>query len=215
MMKTLLLVIDMDIAHPVFWEDAEGNPPPPFTTITRAQVEAGVWKPKADGQKVSDYLKALEKDGEYRHTIWPEHCILGSDGAAIAASVMESVKDWARQGHCFKLVRKGEYPLTEHLGIFQANVPCEDVPETMLNMDLIRQLTVYDTIWMAGEAQSHCVAYSVKQLMNFPPIMKKLVLLADCMSPVAGSEEPAGSVFEAAIALGARFTTTTALMSNL
>ena len=204
----------MDIAHPVFWEDTEGNPPLPFTTITRTQVEAGAWKPKTDKHEVVAYLKALEQEGEYVHTIWPEHCILGSEGAAIVAPVMESVQDWARQGHDFKLIRKGEYPLTEHLGIFQANVPCKDIPETVLKLDLIRDLATYDVIWMAGEAQSHCVAYSVKQLMNFPPIMRKLVLFADCMSPVAGSEEVTSSVFEAAFALGARFTTTTALMSN-
>lgn len=40
--------------------------------ITRIQAEAGVWKPKVDGQMVPDYLKALEQEGEYVHTIWPE-----------------------------------------------------------------------------------------------------------------------------------------------
>lgn len=204
----------MDIAHPAFWRDEEGNFPPPFTAITYAEVVEGKWIPWTGKDEVTDYLKKLEEAEEYNHTVWPEHCIQGSMGAALVSEVMESVKEWARQGKYFRVLSKGLHPLTEHFGAFRAGVPRADAPETALNRTLIGELNTFDVIWVAGEAQSHCVADSVKQLLDFPEIVRKLVILEDCMSPVSGYEKLAIPVFEAAAGKGAVFTTTIKLMSN-
>ena len=34
----------VDISHPIFWRDASGQPPPPFTQITVSDVEEGIWR---------------------------------------------------------------------------------------------------------------------------------------------------------------------------
>lgn len=204
----------MDIAHPAFWKDREGNPPVPFTTITDSEVREGKWIPRTEKKEVMVYLEQLKANGEYSHTIWPEHCIWGSVGAAIVPGVMAGVKEWAREGKYFRILSKGTHPLTEHFGAFRANISREDAPETVLNKVLIDELSTYDVIWVAGEAQSHCVATSVKQLLDFPEIVRKLVILEDCMSPVEGCENLASPIFEAAAAGGALFTTTVALISE-
>ena len=127
----------VDISHPVFWEDKSGNPPPPFTIISTQDVELGIWNPRFEKGKAREYIHKLEQQGEFPHTIWPEHCIIGSRGAAIADEIMEPVKAWARKGNFYELVIKGTNPLTEHFGALRANIPVEGSPETQLNTHLI------------------------------------------------------------------------------
>lgn len=204
----------MDIAHPVFWRDASGKPPQPFTQITSAEVITGIWTPLQHRNEVVRYLQKSEENGEYIHTIWPEHCILGSEGAAIIPALMDELVSWARQGKYFHLVSKGTHPLTEHFGALRANVPREDAPETVLNRGLLEALDSSDIIWLAGEARSHCVAQTVYQLFDFPQILRKLVILEDCMSPVTGCERLAVPVFREAEMKGVSFTTSACLISD-
>ena len=42
----------MHISHGLFWKDAQGNPPPPFTPIPHADVAAGKWTPVNEELKV-------------------------------------------------------------------------------------------------------------------------------------------------------------------
>ncbi|MFZ0280729.1 MAG: hypothetical protein WAL29_03720, partial [Bacteroidales bacterium] len=80
-------------------------------------------------------------------------------------------------------------------------------PETQLNTHLINTLKRYETILVAGEAKSHCVASTVKQMLNIEGFAQKLVILEDCMSDVAGFETLALSIYENAKLRGTRFTT--------
>ncbi len=197
----------VDIAHPAFWHDAQGEHPKPFTSISANDVEQDKWIPFCDKSTALSYLQQLEAQGEYSHTIWPEHCIWGSEGAAIVSPFMKELAAWARQGHYFEIVSKGSYPLTEHFGAFRANIPINNVPETQLNITLIQTLNNYEQIWIAGEARTHCVANTIKQLFEYPDIVKKLVILEDCMSNIPGFENIAKPIFEQAQQLGARLTT--------
>ena len=196
----------VDISHAVFWEDEHGNPPPPFTGISVRDVELGVWRPRFEKGKAREYIHKLEQQGEFPHTIWPEHCIIGSRGAAIVDEIMEPVKAWARKGKFYELVIKGTYPLTEHFGALMANIPVEGRPETQLNKQLADTLRSFDTILIAGEAKSHCVATTIKQMINFDGFAQKLVILEDCMSNVPGFETLALSIYEYAKINGASFT---------
>jgi nicotinamidase/pyrazinamidase len=164
----------IDISHPSFWQGPDGKYPAPFTQITTAQVEGGVWAPRFFPKEAIAYIQELEKQGEYPHFIWPEHCIIGSPGAAIMPSVMEAVKEWCRLGGKFhQVVTKGDYPLTEHFGAFRANIPVEGQPGTQLNTRLLQNLETYQNVYFAGEAKSHCVANTLKQAMQFPTLAKK------------------------------------------
>ncbi len=86
---------------------------------------------------------------------------------------MEPVRSWARKGNFFDVVIKGTNPLTEHFGALMANVPIEGSPETQLNTELVRKLQIYDKILIAGEAKSHCVATTIKQILNIDGFASK------------------------------------------
>jgi len=199
----------MDIAHPKFWRDADGNMPQPFTGISPEEVEQGVWNPQFEREQVLEYLKALDSQGEYPHTIWPEHCLMGSEGAAITPSVMQAAREWAADGRFYRLVVKGTNPFTEHFGAFRANVPIPFAPETQMNMALLDELTHYQRIVVAGEARSHCVANTIRQLLDYPELVAKLHILNDCMSNVPGFEQLAEPIFNRAVPLGATITSST------
>lgn len=195
----------IDISHPEFWEDERGYPPPPFTIITSRELDDGKWRPKFWKEKAVKYIRDLELQGEFPHTVWPEHCIIGSTGAAIVDDIMEPVRKWARKGRFFDLVVKGTNPLTEHFGALMANIPVNDSPETQLNTNLLNKLKLSDRILIAGEARSHCVASTVKQLLNYGGFASKMVILEDCMSDVSGFETIALPIYERAKEEGVKF----------
>jgi len=205
----IILTLDnhnvVDIAHPVFWEDQKGNPPPPFTIISTEDVKHGNWMPRFEKEKAVDYIYQLGKQGEFPHTIWPEHCIIGSAGAAITEGIIDPLKLWARKGRFYDIVVKGTNPLTEHFGVLMANIPIEGREETQLKSGLVTTLLSFDEILLAGEAKSHCVATTIKQMLKIDGFAQKLVILEDCMSDVTGFETLAKPIYENARSKGVRF----------
>jgi len=199
-----------DIAHPSFWQDKDGNFVPPFTMISVADVESGKWTPRFDPKRCLDYLKKLESQGEYPHLIWPPHCIIGSEGAAIYQPLMDAIIEWTVRGKFYQTVTKGTYPFSEHFGAFQAQIPDSERPETQLNQNLIRTLEMYQNIYLTGEAKSHCVANSLKQVLNEAPMLAaKFIVMEDCMSNVTGFETLADPIYAKAKQMGVRFMNST------
>lgn len=195
-----------DISHPLFWRDTEGNPPNPFTQITLKEVKEGKWTPISNLHETLDYLTALESQGEFPHFIWTEHCLHGSKGAALDETLFATVKKWTVTGKEYQTVTKGTYPLTEHFGIFQAQIPVPDRPETQLNQALLDSLNEYENLYLAGQAKSHCVATSLKQIMDYAPdLAQKVIVLEDCMSDVTGLGHLGEPIYERAKKLGIRF----------
>jgi nicotinamidase/pyrazinamidase len=202
-----------DISHPVFWEDAQGHFPAPFTQVTANEVREGKWKPRFEPEKVLGYLDALETQGLFRHFIWPEHCLMGSRGAALDDMLMEALREWTHTGRNYHVVEKGQHPLTEHFGIFQAQIPIEGAPETQFNTALVEELIAYQTVYLAGEARSHCVATSLKQVMDkAPELAAKIVVIEDAMSDVSGLGHLGAPIYEAARQQGVRFVKSTDLV---
>ncbi len=198
-----------DIAHPSFWQDKHGNFPPPFTQITAKDVESGKWSPRFKPQKCLDYLQKLEKQGEFPHLIWPVHCVTGSEGAAIYQPLMQAIQAWTVCGKFYEIITKGTFPFAEHFGAFQAQIPDPEQPETQLNHKLIKTLDAYENVYLAGEAKSHCVANSLKQVMiKAPNLAKKFIILEDAMSNVPGFETIAEPIYTQAKNMGIRFTAT-------
>lgn len=202
----------IDIAHPAFWQDANGNFPNPFTAIFAKDVEEGRWTPRYLPKEALEYLHTLEAQGEFINVVWPEHCVIGTSGWAIQKDVMDSVIEWARLGKFHQIIQKGQFPLTEHFGAFRANVEFPGQPSTQLNHALIQTLEKYDVIYFAGEAKSHCVANTLKQALQFPDLAKKFVILEDCMSDVPGGPtanltfaDIAQPIYDEAVKLGLRF----------
>lgn len=213
--SSIIMTLDthrvLDIAHPLFWEDSNGNTVAPFTLITGAAVEAGRWVPRYHREYVLEYLRTLEKEGEFKHFIWPEHCLIGSKGAALDDTIMHAVLAWThRTGHDYRTVSKGTNPLTEHFGVFKAQVPVAGAPETGLDEGFLSDLDAFDQILVAGEARSHCVATSINQILKYAPnLITKIVVLTDCMSDVSNFGYLADPIFEEAGKKGMTFRTAT------
>ena len=216
----------IDIAHPRFWTDKNGNNPGPFTVISASDVENGTWS-AVKPQTALKYLRDLEADGQFPHVIWPEHCIIGTWGNQLDPKVNDAILAWAADGHHVHYVSKGAHPDTEHFGAFEAQVLLENNPLTQYNLPLQKTLEKYDVIYLSGQAKSHCVANTLKQLVDkAPDVAKKVVVLEDTMSPVGGGPDPsnpaltfdiiAQPIYDAAKKLGVRFSSTAAesLTSN-
>ncbi len=196
-----------DISHPAFWQDKDGNFPPAFTQITLKDVNEGKWSPRFYPKESIKYLADLEAQGEFPHLIWPEHCLIGSKGASLDEQLMEALKAWTRKGKYYQAVTKGTYPLTEHFGIFMAQIPIADRPETQLNQSLIKTLENYQNVYLAGEAKSHCVATSLKQAIKYAPnLANKITVITDCMSDVPNMGFLGDPIYDEARKLGIRFT---------
>jgi len=210
----------MDIAHPNFWFDKDGNHPIPFSVITAADVENGTWS-AVKPQTALKYLRDLEATNSFPHVIWPVHCVIGTWGNNIDPKVNDAILSWASEGHFVQYVSKGANPFSEHFGAFEAQVPIQNVQATQYNLGLQKTLEQYDVIYLTGQAKSHCVANTLKQLVdNAPDVAKKVVVLEDTMSPVGGGpngpgttptfDELAQPIYDAAAKVGVRFSTTVA-----
>lgn len=204
----------LDIAHPLFWEDPNGNTVAPFTLITAAAVKDGKWSPRYNKEYVLEYLETLEKEGEFKHFIWPEHCLIGSRGAALDDTILHALLSWThRTGTDYKAVVKGTNPLTEHFGVFRAQVPIDNALETQLDQKFLSELETFDRVIIVGEARSHCVATSVKQILLYAPaLVPKVTILTDCVSDVTNWGHLADPIFSEAKEKGVEFTTSREIM---
>lgn len=200
----------LDIAHPMWWMDKEGAMPEPLTVITHADVVAGKWMAQIPDYQIWSeyYLKTLEAQGNYPHVIWPYHCIDGTEGAAIVPVLVDALKEWEEtMFNSPENVRKGQNPLTEHYSAVKAEVVTDD-PETGVNENFVKELTIYDEILVAGEAMSHCLANTVRDLVKNGIDPKKVIVLTDCTSNVPTFEE-LGAAFQREMeTLDMRFMTT-------
>ncbi len=184
----------VDIAHPIFWRDAAGEAPAPFTGISPDAVRAGKWTTRRpeDRDRALAYLDALAAGGRYPHTIWPPHCLIGSRGHNVEPTLFAALCRWEASKHAVvDYVMKGTNPWTEHFSAIRAEVIDPNDPSTQPNTRLIAALKGADRVLIAGEAGSHCVANTVRDLANElgeRGRIEKLVLLEDTISPVPGFE---------------------------
>lgn len=196
------------IERTTFWRDAQGQAVPPFTLVTAADVRAGRFAPRHSERRdeVLRYLDALEATGQRQLVVWPVHCVLGTWGHNLHAGLAQAIAAWeADTGRTCSKVIKGQNPMTEQYSAFRAEVPRDDDPQTGINWALMQRLdNGAPMLLVAGEAQSHCVAASVDDLMAHlsDARLRNTVLLADCMSPVPGFEAMAQAFMERARARG-------------
>jgi nicotinamidase-related amidase len=208
----------LDIAHPAFWQQADGTQVLPFTTITAAQLLSGEFLPRDPlaRPRCQSYLEALEASGRYQLMVWPVHCEIGSWGHAVHADLRAAYQDWERrQLKTVRKIFKGQNCWTEHYSALQAEVPLPDDPGTQLNAELLASLDQAAMLLVAGEASSHCVKATVEHLAAHLPDLQRIVLLTDCMSPVAGFEHQQQQFFAAMQGLGMRLSTSQTIQREL
>ncbi|MEG4939970.1 isochorismatase [Microcoleus sp. F4-D5] len=196
----------MQIFHPIFWIDEAGEHPiPAATSITLEDVQKGIWKVNpaiahsismdnfsALEKQACHYVKKLSADGKYPLTIWPYHSMLGGIGHALVSAVEEAVffHTIARNSQALFEI-KGGNPLTENYSVLRPEVldGFDGNPIAEKNAKFVDKLLDFDAVIIAGQAKSHCVAWTIDDLLTEilardPNLAKKVYLLEDCTSPV-------------------------------
>ena len=193
------------IFHPLFWVDAAGEHPAPHTVIALADIESGLWRvnPRIAGAVsphagfdlagwALHYARRLAEGGKFPLVVWPYHSMVGGIGHALVSAVEEAVffHAIARQSPT-RVEIKGRNALTENYSVLRPEV-AEDAagaPVEAANLSLVDHLLSFDEVIVAGEAKSHCVAWTVEDLLaearaREAGLARKIVLLDDCASPV-------------------------------
>ena len=194
----------MQIFHSVLLVNNAGEHPPPYTLISMEDVEQGVWKfnpessrslgiSEAYGQAyLLHYARQLKAGSKYDLTIWPYHAMLGGIGHALVSSVEEAIffHSIARYSQPdFQI--KGNNPFTENYSVLSPEVlqDSEGTPVARKNSDFIKKLMEFDAVIIAGQAKSHCVAWTIddlltEMLISSEKLVEKVYVLEDCTSPV-------------------------------
>ena len=178
----------LDIAHPMYWTNSEGKNPAPFTLISKQNMENGTWRTTDpdEQQAAINYIGTLEANGRYLLCVWPPHCLIGTWGHNVVDSVANTVMEWQKRYRSVNYVIKGTNYRTEHYSAIQAEVPDPDDVSTHTNTAFIEKLEKADIIAVSGQALSHCLASTVRDIAdNFDEEnIKKIVLLEDTTSSV-------------------------------
>lgn len=194
----------MQIFHGIFFVNEAGEHPAPYTLINEEDIAAGRWrfnealsenlqlKPDYMQRHLRYYTGQLKKSGKFALTVWPYHAMLGGIGHALVSAVEEAIffHTMARYSQPdFQI--KGGHPLTEHYSVFGPEVGA-DVDGKLLapkNEHLFQKLIEFDAVLIAGQAKSHCVAWTIADLLDNimkwdRDLVEKVYLLEDCSSPV-------------------------------
>ncbi len=209
----------VDISHPIWFRNSSGNRPDPYSVISAADLTSGRWtttRPSAHKRTLS-YLETLEASGRYPHVIWPYHCLIGDEGHNVWPALSAAIHAWEDRFSMADFVTKGSNPWTEHFSAVQAEVPDPTDPTTQVNTDLIATLEEADVVLLAGQALSHCLANTVRDIADKfadPKYVSKLVLLTDASSNVTSFESYGDDFMRELRAKGMRTSTTTDVLSR-
>ena len=194
----------MQVFHAVWLVDEHGEHPAPYTLVSADDVTAGHWRvnpavadslgldPDYTARHLAHYTRRLAEGGKYDLTIWPYHAMLGGIGHALVSAVEEALffHGMARSSQPDFQV-KGDNPLTEHYSMLGPEVTEGPDGERLggRNVELIEKLLTFDAVAVAGQAKSHCVAWTIDDLLRSDSaqgarLAQRMYLLEDCTSPV-------------------------------
>ena len=202
----------MQIFHPLFWVNEEGeHPEGGQTVISLEDVEEGTWRVNpavADSLAEGDaeylrehalhYVRTLEKRGKFPLLVWPYHAMRSGIGHALVSAVDEAVFfHTVARGSQPWFETKGDNPLTEHYSALGPEVTTDPQGRRIgdQNTRLVEDLIGFDAVIIAGQAQSHCVNWTIRDLLEEleerdGELARKVYLLEDCTSPVVIPDGP-------------------------
>jgi len=194
----------LQIFHSIFLVNEIGEHPSPLSLVSYEDVLEGRWRfnsevagslqidPVYGQQHLLHYTKELKERGKYDLTIWPYHVMQGSLGHALVPAVEEAIffHTIARASQV-EFEVKGSHPLTEHYSALGPEVldGPDGRPIGAESNSLIQKMKGYDAVIIGGQAKSHCVAWTIDDLLGSPlssnaNLVEKVYLLEDCTSPV-------------------------------
>ncbi len=195
----------LQIFHPIFWVDERGHHPRGAeTVITAEDVERGTWRVNPDvaapvSGGTADELQAYAHHyvrelahGRLPLMVWPYHAMLGGIGHALVPAVEEALffHSVARRT-ATRFEMKGDNPLTENYSVLSPEVTRgpDGTSIAQKNEVFISHMLEFDAIVVAGQAKSHCVAWTVHDLLTEIEardrrLAGRVYLLEDCTSAV-------------------------------
>lgn len=201
------------IEHAYRLMDREGNSPPPLTMITSDDLRYGDWRVRPEyGEEMQqyyiEYVAAMEKNRGHGLFIWPYHCDEQTIGAMVMPYV-KSVAEWwgAIRGKQAEHYRKDGHRDVEFHSIFRPDVrddrfisSCMPMVEKGIALmeSLIQALREGKYVVIGGEAASHCVGWSVDDLIDYiltnyadeaSVLLSRIVILTDCTSAIVVRDE--------------------------
>jgi nicotinamidase-related amidase len=199
------------IFHSTFLVDEKGNHPDPRfpLPVTAKDIADGKWRvdPRAAfavwrnaaaipelERHLAHYARSLESGGKYSLMVWPFHAMLGGLGHALVPALEEAIFFHSlSRGVDPGFQIKGGNPLTENYSVLRPEVLTgadgRPLSNASKNTRFLETLLNHDVVIIAGEAKSHCVAWTIQDLLNEinaqdPALVKKCYLLGDCTSSV-------------------------------
>jgi len=194
----------VQIFHGIFLVNEQGEHPAPYTLVSAEDVERGIWKFNPEVAQSLDidetygqnflryYTQKLKEGGKYDLTIWPYHAMLGGIGHALVSAVEEAIFFHGIARHCLPDFQvKGSNPFTENYSVLSPEV-LDDSDGNQIaqkNTGFIGKLLEFDAVIIAGQAKSHCVAWTIDDLLreiesSDKRLAEKVYLIEDCTSPV-------------------------------
>jgi nicotinamidase-related amidase len=194
----------MQIFHAGYLVNERGEHPPAYTQVSVEDLASGRWTadpkvarslgvdPDDAKQHLLHYVRTLRNTGKYELSIWPYHSMLGGIGHALVPAVEEAIFFHTLARHSpadFRL--KGDNPATEHYSVLGPEVTTDAQGREIARKDhkLLERLLSFDAVIIAGQAKSHCVAWTVEDVLAALPdrdrnFANRIYLLEDCTSPV-------------------------------
>jgi nicotinamidase-related amidase len=194
----------IQIFHSIFLVNEKGEHPTPYTIIKEEDLLSGAWKfnpaiaeslrisPEYGDQHLLHYARRLKQRSKYELTIWPYHAMLGGIGHALVSAVEDAVffHTVARLSQP-DIHIKGNAPLTEHYSVLGPEVATGPDGKLLVQKSnrFFKKLLEFDAVIIAGEAKSHCVAWTIADLLEDvirqnKSLVEKIYLLEDCTSSV-------------------------------
>lgn len=195
------------IAHPIMFRNRDGNAPKPFSKILSVDIENGLWIPQLPIKGITEYMiwytQQLENPAQgsrrFELTIWPPHGRVGTDEWVLFSAIQKLNEAWERGAfRRVKHLTKGNEVLSEHYSGLKAEVILDgnnplgiEDRSTFLETEIPKALKRCRKVGIAGQAISHCVRFTVEDLIELfgAEALEKLFILIDCCGPVGGYEQ--------------------------
>jgi nicotinamidase-related amidase len=158
-----------------------------YLPLTELQKQAEFY-----AQQLRDQDRGIKGLPNYAPTIWPPHAMLTGIGHALVPAIDQAVRfhrdcRWGKND----IQIKGSNLLTENYSVVNPEVKqwWHGGALVQPNLKFIEKLLKFDVVIIAGQAKSHCVAWSIADILSDilkkdKALAEKIYLLEDCTSPV-------------------------------
>lgn len=215
----VFLSIDTHFVYQIFhgsmWRDSDGNPVAPYTMIAPNDLDSGKYRFVGGNPAIAQQcVETLAKAGKGGVYIWPYHCMTGTFGWCPETQLMQMVHFHSAARKTIGKERpvptfKGTDIHSEMYGFLEPEFnPKGDALINKAVLDVLMRVDnstgepkfEYDQIFVGGEAGTHCLPESVRQILkrfaNYPDFTQRITILEDCTSPISGFEQQMYDAFD-------------------